>query len=46
VLRLRVAPVLSFQADSTLDYAMHVDALLRKPEVVRDLTSSVSDSNG
>jgi hypothetical protein len=25
---------------------MHVDALLRKPEVVRDLTSSVSDSNG
>jgi ribosome-binding factor A len=37
VLRLRVAPNLSFQADTTLDYAMHVDALLRQPEVSRDL---------
>jgi ribosome-binding factor A len=36
-LRLRVVPRLSFQADTTLDYAMEVDALLRRPEVARDL---------
>jgi len=36
-MRLRVAPMLSFQPDTTLDYAMHVDALLRRPEVARDL---------
>ena len=36
-LRLRVAPDLSFQADTSIDYAMHVDTLLRQPEVARDL---------
>jgi ribosome-binding factor A len=36
-LRLRVAPDLSFQADTSIDYAMHVDALLRAPDVARDL---------
>jgi ribosome-binding factor A len=36
-LRLRVAPDLSFQADTSIDYAMHVDKLLRAPEVARDL---------
>ena len=36
-LRLRVAPDLSFQADTSIDYAMHVDELLRAPEVARDL---------
>jgi len=36
-MRLRVAPAISFQPDTTLDYAMHVDALLRAPEVARDL---------
>ncbi len=36
-LRLRVAPEVSFQADTSLDYAMHVDALLHRPEVARDL---------
>jgi ribosome-binding factor A len=36
-LRLRHAPELSFQADTSLDYAMHVDMLLRQPEVRRDL---------
>lgn len=36
-LRLRVAPDLSFQADTSIDYAMHMDELLRAPEVVRDL---------
>ena len=38
-LRLRVAPDLSFQADTSIDYAMHVDKLLRAPEVARDLES-------
>ena len=37
-LRLRLAPDLSFQADTSIDYAMHVDELLRAPEVARDLT--------
>ncbi len=36
-LRLRVAPEVSFQVDTSIDYAMHVDALLRAPEVARDL---------
>ncbi len=36
-LRLRVAPDLSFQADTSIDYAMQVDRLLRQPEVARDL---------
>lgn len=39
-LRLRVAPELSFQADTSIDYAMHVDELLRAPEVARDLARS------
>ena len=36
-MRLRVAPALSFQPDTALEYAMHVDAMLRAPEVARDL---------
>lgn len=36
-LRLRGAPDLSFQADTSIDYAMHVDELLRAPDVARDL---------
>jgi ribosome-binding factor A len=36
-LRLRIAPDLSFQADTSIDYAMHVDGLLRAPDVARDL---------
>lgn len=36
-LRLRVAPDLSFVADTSIDYAMHVDELLRAPDVARDL---------
>ncbi len=37
-LRLRATPALSFQPDTTLDYAMKIDAALRAPEVARDLT--------
>ncbi|MDG6094158.1 30S ribosome-binding factor RbfA [Acetobacter sp. AN02] len=36
-LRLRAAPELHFVPDTSLDYAMEVDALLRRPEVLRDL---------
>ncbi|MBV9736378.1 MAG: 30S ribosome-binding factor RbfA [Acidisphaera sp.] len=36
-LRLKFAPELAFQADTSLDYAMHVDELLHSPEVRRDL---------
>lgn len=42
-LRLRVAPDLSFMADTSIDYAMYVDSLLRNPEVARDLDASHAD---
>jgi ribosome-binding factor A len=38
-LRLRVAPEVSFQADTSIDYAMHVNELLQAPEVARDLAA-------
>ena len=37
VIRLRVAPELSFAADTSIDYAMKVSTLLHRPEVARDL---------
>lgn len=36
-LRLRVTPDLSFMADTSIDYAMEVNTLLHRPDVVRDL---------
>ena len=36
-MRLRVAPDVSFQADTALEYAMHINQLLRAPEVAKDL---------
>jgi ribosome-binding factor A len=36
-LRLRQVPDLSFQPDIAIEYATHVDGLLRSPEVARDL---------
>jgi len=36
-LRLRVAPEISFQPDTSLEYAMHVNRLLHRPDVARDL---------
>ena len=39
-MRLRVAPQLTFQPDTTLDKAMEIDSLLRRPEVARDLGKS------
>ncbi len=38
-MRLRVAPHISFQPDTALEYAMHVDSLLKQPAVARDLVS-------
>ena len=35
--RLRGVPALHFQPDTALDYAMEIDALLRRPEVAKDL---------
>jgi ribosome-binding factor A len=39
-LRLRLVPELSFEADTSIDYAMHVEDLLHAPEVARDLSKS------
>ena len=39
-LRLRVVPDLSFQPDTAIEYATHVDELLRTPEVSRDLRAA------
>ena len=36
-LRLRYAPDVHFQADTSIDNAMHIDALLHAPDVARDL---------
>ena len=38
-LKLRYAPDLVFQPDTSLDYAAHVDELLHSPEVARDLAN-------
>lgn len=35
--RLKFAPDLHFQPDTALDYAMHIDAVMKRPEVQRDL---------
>lgn len=36
-LRLRSVPEIHFEADTAIDYAMEMDALLRSPDVRRDL---------
>ena len=38
-LRLKFAPDLTFQPDTSLEYATKIDRLLHKPEVARDLGS-------
>jgi ribosome-binding factor A len=35
--RLKYAPELHFQPDTALDYAMKIDAVMKRPEVQRDL---------
>lgn len=35
--RLKFAPQMHFQQDTALDYAMKIDAVMRRPEVAQDL---------
>ncbi|MBS0960802.1 MULTISPECIES: 30S ribosome-binding factor RbfA [Acetobacter] len=42
-LRLRIVPELHFQPDTTLDQAMHMNALLRSPDVMRDLDEETDE---
>ena len=35
--RLKFAPEMHFQPDTALDYAMKIDAVMRRPEVQQDL---------
>jgi ribosome-binding factor A len=38
--RLKFAPEMHFQPDTALDYAMKIDAVMRRPEVQQDLQPS------
>jgi len=42
-MRLRIAPTLSFQADTTLEYATKINRLLHRPEVARDLADEPAE---
>jgi ribosome-binding factor A len=39
-MRLRVAPDISFQPDTALDYAMHINQLLHDPHIAQDLAKT------
>ncbi len=43
---LRFAPNLSFALDTSFDHASRIDALLRRPEVERDLDPESGDAGG
>lgn len=40
--KLRHAPTLSFEADTSFDYASRIDSILHSPDVARDLTERVN----
>ena len=42
---LRAVPILSIAADTSFDYATHIDSLLRKSEVVRDLPADQDETD-
>ncbi len=44
-LRLRYMPTLAFAIDQSFAYAQKIDALLRRPEVARDLGASPADQS-
>jgi ribosome-binding factor A len=44
--KLRIAPEVSFQSDTALEYAMYIDKLLHQPEVARDLEPHADDDEG
>jgi len=41
--KLRVAPTIAFELDASFDHASKVEALLHRPDVVRDLTQDGTD---
>jgi ribosome-binding factor A len=43
---LRYAPAITFALDTAFDHARRIDALLRRPEVERDLGPRDEDENG
>lgn len=45
-LSLRRSPTLKFLADPSFDEASHIDAVLRRPEVARDLVKDDEDDEG
>jgi ribosome-binding factor A len=45
-IRLKFAPDLHFQPDTALDYAMKIDAVLKRPEVQRDLVPPAQPGAG
>ena len=45
-LKLRLAPEIVFAADVTLDHVMDIEALLRSPDVARDLVPRGSPGSG
>ena len=44
-MRLRTAPMLSFQPDTTLEYAVHINKLMLRPEVARDLGAPAAEDD-
>jgi ribosome-binding factor A len=44
-IEMRTVPNLSIEADTSFDYATHIDSLLRRSEVVRDLTADDSEED-
>lgn len=44
--KLRYVPDLKFMADTTFDEAQHIDELLHRPEVARDLAGGRDESDG
>mgnify|MGYP001767095965 CR=1 FL=1 len=42
--RLKYAPDLHFQPDTALDYAMHINEVLHRPEVMRDLVKKPNEA--
>lgn len=46
MVRLRIMPAFSFHLDASFDEAGHIEALLRRPEVARDLAPEAEEDPG
>ena len=44
-IEFRTVPILSIEADTSFDYATHIDTLLRQSEVSRDLEAKDDESD-